>query len=427
MSLTNEDRTSTSGFARLRRTTSKVVFGPAAVALTAFGSCTGDNASEPGDPPLGWNGPIEAPAVRSWSLAGMDSAPRWTVADAPVFAAAPDSLDASSRQRGLQSVSDGAFLPDGSVVLLYGRTMRDSVVLLHFLDPVGGTESRIPAPRGDDRRALDWARFRMAVWDRGLILLGDNGSRGRQRTGRDIWHADLAGSFLRPPSFTGVEGELVGVLSDGSLVVRETQGWPDAAGELLLYPMVVVRTSEPDGGEVPGDSANIAFKLGVPVDPARPGSDWPAFWTGFLFSTTVVAGDWIWVVPTERPELFAVDRSGDVLLKVEWDGGDLATSPEAAAAWEGFERIPAAVDVKAGTDGRIYVRRTVPGSRSTQGGPEWLVFSQDGELVARLNVPTSLRVLAFGNSAVLVVADSRTASSRDEIRVYELRLAGDGN
>ena len=402
------------------------MFGPAAVALTAFGSCTGDNASEPGDPPLGWNGPIEAPAVRSWSLAGMGSAPRWTVVDTPVFAVAPDLLDTSSMQRGLQSVSEGAFLPDGRVVLLYGRTMGDSVVLLHFLDPASGTESRIPAPRGDDRRALDWTRFRMAVWDRGLILLGDNGSRGRRRTGRDIWHADLAGSFLRPPSFTSVEGELVGVLPDGSPVVRETQGGPDAAGELLLYSTVVVRASEADGGEVPGDSANIAFKLGVPIDPARPGN-WPAAWAGFLFSTTVVAGDWIWVVPTVRPELFAVDRLGDVLLKVEWDGGDLATSPEAAAALEGFERIPAAVDVKAGTDGRIYVQRTVPGSGSTLGGPEWLVFSQDGELVARLNVPTSLRVLAFGNSAVLAVASAGTASSRDEIRVYELRLAGDGS
>ena len=35
-----------------------------------------------------------------------------------------------------------------------------------------------------------------------------------------------------------------------------------------------------------------------------------------------MAGDTIWIVPTERPELVAVARSGEVLLLVEWEAGD---------------------------------------------------------------------------------------------------------
>ena len=106
----------------------------------------------------------------------MDSARRWTVVDAPTFAASPDSLDADSGRRGQLYVSQGAFLPDGRVVLLYGGTTQDSV-LLHFLDPTSGTESKVPGPRGDDGRTLNWSYFRMAVSDRGLVLVGDNESR----------------------------------------------------------------------------------------------------------------------------------------------------------------------------------------------------------------------------------------------------------
>ena len=117
----------------------------AAVALTAVGACGGDDAAESTDAPLGWNGSIEAREVRFWSAASMDSARRWTVVDAPTFAASPDSLDADSGRRGQLYVSQGAFLPDGRVVLLYGGTTQDSV-LLHFLDPTSGTESKSRAP-----------------------------------------------------------------------------------------------------------------------------------------------------------------------------------------------------------------------------------------------------------------------------------------
>lgn len=398
----------------------------AVVALSAVGACAGDDGAEPGDAPLGWNGPIEAREVRFWSSASMDSVLRWTVADTPTVAAAPDSLDAGSGRRGQQYVSEGAFLPDGRVVFLYDQTIVDST-LLHFLDPASGAESKVPAPRGEDGRALNWSYFRMAVSHRGLVLVGDNESRVQRRMkGRDIWHADLAGAFLRPPSFAGVEGSLVGVLPDGSLALNERCRGPDAAGKLLLCSTVVVRASEPGGAEGWGDTARIAFTGGYLIDPARPGN-WPAPWAHFHVTTSVVAGESIWVVPTERPELLAVDRSGEVRLKIEWDGGDRAVPPGATGSWEQAERFPAAADLKAGTDGTIYVQRwTLQGAGSPVRGPEWLVFSQEGDLVARLNVPGNLRVLAFGNNALLAVANAGNTPFRNEVRVYEMRLAGVG-
>ena len=394
-----------------------------AVALTAVGACADHDASDPGNPPLGWNGPIEAREVRFWSSASMDSVPRWTVVDEPAFAAAPGSRDADPGRRGQRRVSEGAFLPDGRVVLLYDQIVDST--LLHFLDPASGAESKVPPPRGEDSRALNWSYFRMAVSDRGLVLVGDNESRLQRRMkGRDIWHADLTGSFLRPPSFAGVEGSLIGVLPDGSLALNERCSGPDAAGKLLLCSTVVVRAREPGGEEERGDTARVAFTGGYLIDPARPGN-WPAPWAHFHVTTSVVAREWIWVVPTERPELVAVDRSGDVRLKIEWDGGDRTVPPGATGFGAQAERFPAAADLKAGTDGTIYVQRwTLQGAGSPVQGPEWLVFSQEGDLAARLNVPGNLRVLAFGNNALLAVANVGSAPSRDEVRVYEMRPAG---
>ena len=380
----------------------------ATVSLTVVGACAGDDDAEPGEAPLGWGGQIEARAERYWSSAGMDSAQRWTVADAPAFAALPDSLDAGSGRRGRRDISHGALLPDGRVVLLY-RQLTPDPVLLHFLDPATGAESRIPAPRDDDGRALNWSFFRMAVSDGGLVLGGGNERRGRSG-GLDLWYADLSGTFQRPPSLAGVDGTLVGVLPDGSLVANESCRGPNAAGELLLCSTVAVRA---------GDPAHIVFTGGLLIDPGRPGNS-PAGLAHFHFTTIVVAGELIGVAPTERPELVAVDRSGDVHLKIEWDGGDRSLPPE-ARDYMGVERFPAVADLKLGTDGLLYVERPTlqgTGAQDTGGprGSEWLVFSQEGELVARLNVPRGLRVLAFGNGAVLSVA-----RADGEVRVYEVR------
>ena len=93
-------------------------------------------------------------------------------------------------------------------------------------------------------------------------------------------------------------------------------------------------------------------------------------------------------------------RSGDIALKIEWEAGD-RTVPPGAREWDGAERFPAAANLKIGVDGLIYVQRmTVQGSQPVY-GPEWLVFSPAGELVARLDVSLGLRVLGFGDGVML--------------------------
>ena len=55
-------------------------------------------------------------------------------------------------------------------------------------------------------------------------------------------------------------------------------------------------------------------------------------------------------------------------------------------------------------------------------GPEWLVFSPAGELVARLDVSLGLRVLGFGDGVML--ATGYNGETRlFEVYVYELTRA----
>ena len=118
-----------------------------------------------------------------------------------------------------------------------------------------------------------------------------------------------------------------------------------------------------------------------------------------------VSGGAIWIVPTERPELVAVDRSGDVLLRVEWEAG---ARPE---------RFPAARRLLIGTNGLIHVQSMVWDDDRPRAGPEWLVFNQAGELAARLDIPRNLDVLAFGPASVV-------ALHWDEAGVVEVRVHG---
>lgn len=74
---------------------------------------------------------------------------------------------------------------------------------------------------------------------------------------------------------------------------------------------------------------------------------------------------------------------------------------------------------KGGTDGLIYVQRWAVRDGAPYPGPEWLVFSPEGELVARLDLPLGWRVLAFGNRAAVVgVASDETGLG--EVHVYGL-------
>ena len=136
-----------------------------------------------------------------------------------------------------------------------------------------------------------------------------------------------------------------------------------------------------------------------------------------------MAEDIIWTIPTERPELVGVDRSGQVLLKVEWDAGDrtipVDASDEVKESLRGLKRFPAAKRLFVGTNGLIHVQRVTWRDGRPRVGPEWLVFNPTGELVARLEIPRELEVMTFGPS--LVIARARDKDGVVEIRVYTVK------
>ncbi len=71
-----------------------------------------------------------------------------------------------------------------------------------------------------------------------------------------------------------------------------------------------------------------------------------------------------------------------------------------------------------GNDGRIYVQRlSVQGGYPVR-GPEWLVFDPAGDLLGRVDIPRSLRVLAFGRNTVLVKGTNDLGV--DEVRVHAM-------
>ena len=382
----------------------------------------GESGPQVGDEPLGWTGPVEAREVRQWSRESMDTVPRWTVSESPTLVMVPDStaevvygpggkvLNRIEQQRYPERA---VFLPDRRIVLAYYLASPDSI-LLHFLDPATGTDAPIVAPRADDGEDLNWGHTGgLAVHDDGIVLLADNAPVGSRRRGSDIWYVDLEGRFTRPASKVNVEGWLFGAFADGSVVI---QGRSKQVDTTLVSPVMSVLPLAAGSESSDAHRAGVLFAMGAPGDPAR-GYETLAGWSHNPGRTMALAGDTIWIVPTERPELLAVHRAGDVVFRIEWDAGDRGGIPAGAPDyWEGAERLPAAASLMAGTDELIYVQRwTVRNDRPVR-GPEWLVFSPAGELVARLEVPSAWRVLAFGNGALVAVV--YVESDYGEVHVY---------
>ena len=360
--------------------------------------------SEAGDAPLGWGGPIDAEVVSQWSADRMMEVPRWTPEESPAFVHVLDSL----LQR---SVDKAAVLPDGRVVLVYSVPRSDSL-LLHFLEPASGEETRIVGPKGREGERLAWVHSFLATHDENIIVMVDNRPRER-RWGTDVWYADLDGDFTGPSSFIeAMGGALLGVFPDGSLVVmlhRQSTDSTRVSSVALFKPLEQASTVEV-----------LPFTMAAPTDPT--GTYSPA-WAHLPARASAVAGDTVWTVPTERPQLFAVHRSGTVLIRIEWEAGDRSVPPTASQFWDGAERFPAAVSLMIGADGLIYVQRRTLHNGNPGAGPEWLVFSGSGELMGLLEIPRGWRVLAFGNRAVVATLRN-TSTDRYELRVYGLTESG---
>lgn len=386
----------------------------AACGLMLSSLACGERNSQTGEVPLGWGGTAQAREVRFWNGESLESATRWSAEEAPVFELVPDSVERFNGM-GQRYPREAVFLPDGRVVVLYSVPQADSI-LLHILDPVSGEDIPVPAPRAENGQSLEWAHFNIAPRDGGFILMGRNLPPLDPRQGEDVWEADSEGRFVGRPSRIGVSASLLGILQDRSLVVTAES---DVTDTTIVWTTMVVTPVEAgeDHSEVPPEE--VVFETAVPTsahDVIATGAHLPWF-------ASAVSGDTIWIVPTEKPELFAVHRSGQIALKVEWEAGDRSIPPGTIDSWDGVDRVPAAPGLKLGTDGLIYVERGIlVDGRPVRGG-EWLVFSPAGELVARLGVPgrfPSFSVLAFGDGA-LAAWTTNEETGLQKVGVYRFR------
>lgn len=363
------------------------------------------------------------PTIR-WSHETMASAPRWVVTGEPMFAAVSevtgevtDSRTGAVLRRQRQVV-DAEVLADGQVVLLYGIAPPGSV-LLRFLHPARGYDVAILAPKGEGGEVSSWTGLAMVSGAEGIVLIGNSrvasGDPTARRSERVVWLVGRDGRLWKQPS-SMTTGEVFGIYPDGSLVMVTDLGSTDAA---IVSAVVSLRLAR-SGREPFWAENHIAyFRTAVSGDLAR---GYPVSWAQRAVRTAAAVGDTIWIVPSERPELMALDRSGDVVTRIEWEvePHDVPSgSPHVVR--EGAERFPAASRLMTGSNGLIYVQRwNVRRDRPVQ-GPEWLVVSRSGELAARLDIPTDWHVLAFGDESVVAVM--RNEEGFEEVRVHALTEA----
>lgn len=367
--------------------------------------------------------------MRSWSEAVIAQAPWWTLAEAPVGIVVPDSTETRDGRLVQRYVSAGTLLADGNVALLLAGSagltrviVTDSTLqnIRDANDPDGVRHDRISAM--SQGWGYSWLEGGKSYRFGAQVLLGDfvlEFDRGRGRRGPfEMLRMDHGGRFTGPPvRIPRIDGVWRGVFRDGSLLFAGPFEEVPGVDSVISTPFRIVRTPSPS--EVPDDRASqqVLFTTGVLRDPGKTHVPVPlplAHSAGF---TVAVSGDTIWVVPSERPELVALDRSGEVLLRVEWDAGD-RTVPAGLPAWERLKRFPAASALVAGSDGRIYVQRYSLQRGYPVRGPEWLVFSPAGDLFGRVVIPRGLRVLAFGTNTVLVTGSSDAGV--DEVRLHTL-------
>lgn len=377
---------------------------------------------------FGWEGPPEARTVRRWSEESIAQAPGWTLAEQPAGVVVPDTVETPTPDGRLvqRDVKAGPVLPNGNAVLLLVGSDGTRVIVadselqsvMDADDPDGIRHDRIPPM--SPGWGHSWVESGRAYPFGQQAMLGGfvvNLDRGRRLRGPfEVLQMDPDGRFTGPPTrIAGVDGSWRGVFPDGSLLFagpfREVPG----ADSVASNPFRIVRAGSAPENASGSVSQEVLFTTGLLRTPGRRLRSVP--WSHNAWHTVAVSGETIWVVPSERPELLALDRSGEVLLRIEWDAGDRAL-PAGLSGWDGLERFPAASALVAGSDGRIHVQRFSVQNGHPVRGPEWLVFSPAGDLLGRLVIPRRLRVLAFGANTALV--QGTNDEGVDEVRLHAL-------
>ena len=353
----------------------------------------------------------------------------WALSEIPIGVVVPDTAETRDGQLAQRKAISGAVLAGGGVVLLLAdRSGLTRVIvadadlqrIMDADDPDGIHHNRIPTM--SPGWGHSWIEGGKAYLSGRRASLGDfvlELERGVGRRGPlEILQMDPDGRFTGPPMLIpGIEGVWHGVFSDGSLLLAGSFQNVPGVDSVIASPLRIVRApteSAAPGGRV---SQPVLFTTGVLRDRRRRRWPSPLPFAHNAGRTVAVTDDTIWVVPSERPELLALDRSGEVLLRIEWDAGD-RTVPAGLPDWAGLERFPAASALVAGSDGRIYVQRWSVQRGYPVPGPEWLVFSPSGDLLGRVDIPRSLRVLAFGPNSALV--QGTNDSGVDEVRLHAL-------
>lgn len=367
--------------------------------------------------PLGWDGPVQAREIRTWTTEAIEAVSKWSLVDPPEAVVVLDSVRLGGGRFVQKYVISGTVFESGDLLLfVHYPTGPVEVVATGFaLQPFNYSSAR-------PQDVTPAGHFRTRRWVHGGqgVRVGEqvvvSGHPPGESVCREVLFLDFEGGLAHPVArVNGAVGRVLGALSDGAVLFWGADGYEVSATDTLVTQAIVSARPTPARCGSPGsEEVDPVLTFAMPRDMAsgypRPRSSWHLpHWK------VAVSGDTIWTVPTERPELLAVHRSGEVVLRVDWESGDrsLATELRDDDDWKGLERFPAASELRIGSNGLVYVQRWTLRDGWPRNRGDWLVFDPTGDLVARVELPREFYVIAFGDG--FVVGSRRNAAGFNEV------------
>jgi hypothetical protein len=262
-----------------------------------------------------------------------------------------------------------------------------------------------------------------------------------------VWDARLArvtvvapdGDVVRVVTLPGRPSatEVVGVLSDGSLVVfRQRFAEEIGRGSQQYYGHYSKYSAS---GDSLGALGVFPWRRLVTLTPSSEG-DMKAVSAGppvFDSPTRVAAtASGLWVGTTKKSELIWLNRSGERERVVRWVGGDRAVTDAVKQAYFDdledrlgreisgsaiedrpfADSLPSHGQLVSRTDGGIWMEEFVP--PGTDAGNPWRVFDASGELEGRVRLPPSAEVLWASGAEVLLLEQDELGV--EFVRLYEI-------